>query len=207
MKKDYQNINIVLNMKTILLFEQMADKSFYSITGEDFPLLIYCSLVTNNNYKITFSQFQIVMNNQKIMKELMRKCQEEFDFISQFNPAKGIKDTPDNGDDAGKLTDIINALILNCHLDINYVMYDLKMWEMPPLVKSLEEKTKSDMVEKRFWAYLNICPHIDSKKVKGPEQLLPFPWEKKEKDAEKMKFMEENKDAIKAFFNKGNSNE
>lgn len=207
MKKDYQNINIVLNMKTILLFEQMADKSFYSITGEDFPLLIYCSLVTNNNYKITFSQFQIVMNNQKIMKELMRKCQEEFDFISQFNPAKGIKDTPDNGDDAGKLTDIINALILNCHLDINYVMYDLKMWEMSPLVKSLEEKTKSDMVEKRFWAYLNICPHIDSKKVKGPEQLLPFPWEKKEKDAEKMKFMEENKDAIKAFFNKGNSNE
>lgn len=207
MKKDYQNINIVLNMKTILLFEQMADKSFYSITGEDFPLLIYCSLVTNNNYKITFSQFQIVMNNQKIMKELMRKCQEEFEFVSQFNPAKDINETPDNGDDAGKLTDIINALILNCHLDINYVMYDLKMWEMPPLVKSLEEKTKSDMVEKRFWAYLNICPHIDSKKVKGPEQLLPFPWEKKEKDAEKMKFMEENKDAIKAFFNKGNSNE
>lgn len=207
MKKDYQNINIVLNMKTILLFEQMADKSFYSITGEDFPLLIYCSLVTNNNYKITFSQFQIVMNNQKIMKELMRKCQEEFDFISQFNPAKGIKDTPDNGDDAGKLTDIINALILNCHLDINYVMYDLKMWEMSPLVKSLEEKTKSDMVEKRFWAYLNICPHIDSKKVKGPEQLLPFPWEKKEKDADRMKFMEENKDAIKAFFNKNKDNE
>lgn len=207
MKKDYQNINIVLNMKTILLFEQMADKSFYSITGEDFPLLIYCSLVTNNNYKITFSQFQIVMNNQKIMKELMRKCQDEFDFISQFNPAKDIKDTPDNGDDTGKLTDIINTLILNCHLDINYVMYDLKLWEMSPLVKSLEEKTKSDMVEKRFWAYLNICPHIDSKKVKGPEQLLPFPWEKKKKDAEKMKFMEENKDAIKAFFNKGNSNE
>lgn len=207
MKKDYQNINIVLNMKTILLFEQMADKSFYSITGEDFPLLIYCSLVTNNNYKITFSQFQIVMNNQKIMKELMRKCQEEFEFVSQFNPAKDIKDTPDNGDDAGKLTDIINALILNCHLDINYVMYDLKMWELSPLVKSLEEKTKSDMVEKRFWAYLNICPHIDSKKVKGPEQLLPFPWEKKEKDADRMKFMEENKDAIKAFFNKNKDNE
>ena len=147
------------------------------------------------------------MNNQKIMKELMRKCQEEFEFVSQFNPAKDIKDTPDNGDDAGKLTDIINTLILNCHLDINYVMYDLKLWEMSPLVKSLEEKTKSDMVEKRFWAYLNICPHIDSKKVKGPEQLLPFPWEKKEKDADRMKFMEENKDAIKAFFNKGNSNE
>ena len=206
MKKDYQEIKISLNMKTLLLFEQMANKSFYSITADDFPLLIYCSLVTNNNYKITFSQFQLVLNNQKIAKELMKKCQEELDFISQFEPEKTKDETQSEGD-AGKLTDVVNTLILNYHLDINYVMYDMRLWELPELIKSMEEKAKSDMIEKRFWAYLNICPHIDSKKIKGPEQLLPFPWEKKEKDADRMKFMEENKDAIKAFFNKNKDNE
>lgn len=25
---------------------------------------------------------------------------------------------------------------------------------------------------------MNISPHIDTKKCKSPEQLLPFPWEK-----------------------------
>lgn len=204
MKKDYQELKIVLNMKTLLLFEQMGDKSFYSMTADDFPLLIYCSLVTNNNQKLTFSKFEYVMNNQKIANELMKKCQEEFDFITQFTPREQ-KET--NVSSEGKLTDTINTLILNYNMDINYVMYDLRLWELPALVKSIEEKSKADMVEKRFWTYMTICPHIDSKKIKSPEQILPFPWEKKEKDADRMKFMEENKDAIKAFFNKNKDNE
>ena len=139
------------------------------------------------------------MNNQKIANELMKKCQEEFDFISQFSP-KQEKGTSASVE--GRLTDTINTLILNYNIDINYVMYDLRLWELPALVKSIEEKSKTDMVEKRFWTYMTICPHIDSKKIKSPEQILPFPWEKQQKTQDRMKFMEDNKDAIKAFFNK-----
>lgn len=81
-------------------------------------------------------------------------------------------------------------------------MYDMRLWELAPLAKSMEEKGKIDLVEKRFWTYLNICPHIDSKKIKGPEDFLPFPWEKENKKNKSIKFMEDNKDAIIAFFNK-----
>lgn len=28
---------------------------------------------------------------------------------------------------------------------------------------------------------MNILPHINSKKCRGPEQLLPFPWESDKK--------------------------
>lgn len=207
MKLDYQDFEIKINMKTIMLFEQMANKSFYEMNDMDLILLIYCSLVVNNNQKITYSRFEIILNNEKIAKTLMRKCQEELDFISQMS--KTEKNTKEDKDDekVDKITSIINLLILNYNIDINYVMYDMRLWELTPIVKSLEEKAKADMVEKRFWTYLTICPHIDNKKVKSPEDLIPFPWEKDAKKQETIRFMEDNKEGILKFFNKNKKTE
>ena len=211
MKQDYQDFEIKLNMKTIMLFEKMSGKSFYDLDDEDTTLLVYCSLVVNNNQKVTFSTFQQILKNERIARTLMAKCQGELDFISQFNKTTASEDKSedktetDNEDNT--LTSIINSLILSNSLDINYVMNDMSIWEISVLSKSIEEKTKADLVEKRFWAYLNICPHIDTKKIKGPEQLLPFPWEKESKKEESIKFMDNNRDAIMAFFNRNKDNE
>jgi hypothetical protein len=67
--------------------------------------------------------------------------------------------------------------------------------------KKVKETTKIELVEKRFWAYFNICPHIDNKKIKGPEDLIAFPWEKEGKKENALQYMEKNKNAIDAFFN------
>jgi hypothetical protein len=202
-KKDYQEFKLKINMKTILLYEEMSGKSFYEVEGENVLLLIYCALVVNNDLNITYPHFQIIMKNEKIARELMAKCQSEMDFIQQF--IKQDK-TPEDGEvevnKDNKISTVIHMLILQNHLDINYVMNDMRLWEIAPLIKSVEEKTKADLVEKRFWAYLNICPHIDSRKIKGAEDFLPFPWEKESKKEASLKFMEENKEAIMAFFNK-----
>ena len=204
MKIDYQDFEIKINMKTIMLFEQMADKSFYEMNDEDLILLIYCSLVINNNQKITLSRFEMILKNEKIAKTLMRKCQEELDFITQMtnmeNENKQEKKKNDNKVD--RISSIINLLILYYNLDINYVMYDMRLWELSPLVKSMEEKTKADIIEKRFWAYINICPHIDSKKVKSPEDLIPFPWEKEEKKKKQNQDLENNRFAIQNMIGK-----
>lgn len=203
-KKDYQDFKLKINMKTILLYEEMSGKSFYEVDGDDVMLLIYCALVVNNDLSITKSHFDIIMKNEKIARELMAKCQSEMDFMGQF--VKPIsKEEEKNGEEIlkeNRVSDIVHMLILQNNLDMNYVMYEMRMWELTPLVKMLEEKTKADMVEKRFWAYLNICPHIDNKKIKGPEDILPFPWEKDNKKEAAMKFIETNNEAIKAFFNK-----
>lgn len=208
-KKDYQDFKLNINMKTILLYEEMSGKSFYEVNGEDIMLLIYCALVVNNDLTLTYPRFQTIMKNDKIARDLMSKCQSELDFIQQF-----VKQSQDTGKDNGcdedtdnRLSPIIHTLVLQNNLDMRYVMYDMRLWEVAPLIKSIQEKTKTDMVEKRFWAYLNICPHIDGKKVKGPEQLIPFPWEKESKKDAAIKFMDDNKDAIKAFFNKNKKEE
>lgn len=200
-KKDFQDFNITLNMKTLMLYEDMSGKSFYNLDLEDFELLIYCSLVVNNEQKLTYSQFKLVMKNPEIAKTLYLKCQKEMDFMAQFNKASKTYAEEPTGE-MGKISEIISVLIINYHMDASYVMEKLRLWELSTLVKAMEDKTKADMVEKRFWTYMQILPHIDGKKCKSPEKLLPFPWEKDTERQNSLKFMEDNKDAIKAFFNK-----
>ena len=202
-KKDYQDFKLKINMKTILLYEEMSGKSFYEVDGEDIMLLIYCALVVNNDLSITKNHFDIIMKNEKIARELMAKCQSELDFIQQFIKTDNkVKQETEEVENDNKISNVVNMILLQNNLDMNYVMYEMRLWELAPLIKSIEEKTKADMVEKRFWAYLNICPHIDSKKIKGPEDILPFPWEKDNKKEAALKFMDDNNEAIKAFFNK-----
>jgi DNA gyrase/topoisomerase IV subunit B len=202
-KKDYQDFKLKINMKTILLYEEMSGKSFYEVGGEDIMLLIYCALVVNNDLSITKNHFDIIMKNEKIARELMTKCQSELDFIQQFIKTDDkVKQETEEVEKDNKVSNVVNMILLQNNLDMNYVMYEMRLWELAPLIKSIEEKTKAEMVEKRFWAYLNICPHIDSKKIKGPEDILPFPWEKDNKKEAALKFMDDNNDAIKAFFNK-----
>ena len=202
-KKDYQDFKLKINMKTILLYEEMSGKSFYEVGGEDIMLLIYCALVVNNDLSITKNHFDIIMKNEKIARELMAKCQSELDFIQQFIKTDDkVKQETEEVEKDNKVSNVVNMILLQNNLDMNYVMYEMRLWELAPLIKSIEEKTKAEMVEKRFWAYLNICPHIDSKKIKGPEDILPFPWEKDNKKEAALKFMDDNNEAIKAFFNK-----
>lgn len=209
-KKDYQEFKLKLNMKTILLYEEMSGKSFYDVGGEDVMLLIYCALIVNNDLTITKAHFDTIMKNEKIARELMSKCQSELDFMQQFTSKVEDAETQELGGELlenTKISDIIHMLILQHNLDIHYVMYEMRLWEISPLVKTIGEKVKSEMVEKRFWTYMTICPHIDNKKVKGPESLLPFPWEKEDKKKNAIKFMEENKQGIMSFFNKDKKEE
>ena len=89
-KKDYENFKLNLNMKTILLYEEMSGKSFYEVGGDDIMLLIYCALVVNNDIILPFERFKIIMGNKAISKALISKCQDELDFIQQFNKNKEL---------------------------------------------------------------------------------------------------------------------
>ena len=208
-KKDYQEFKLKLNMKTILLYEEMSGKSFYEMSADDIMLLIYCALIVNNDLTITKKHFDAIMKNEKIARDLISKCQSELDFIDQFNHNEASEEQEAGGVvmQDNKLSTIINMLIVQHGLDINYVMYEMRLWEIAPLVKTIGEKIKEEMTEKRFWTYMTICPHIDNKKIKGPEHLLPFPWEKENKKKDAAKFMEENKQNIMAFFNKNKKEE
>ena len=41
------------------------------------------------------------------------------------------------------------------------------------------------MENDRFWAFWNILPHVNTKKLKKPQDLIRFPWEKEEELSER----------------------
>lgn len=67
-------------------------------------------------------------------------------------------------------------------MEPHYVNYELDIWEMGQYFDMIDLKTKKELIEKRFWTYLNMAPHIDTKKCKGPESLIKFEWEQEQKN-------------------------
>ena len=81
-------------------------------------------------------------------------------------------------------------------------MYEMELWEIEPFFKWTEESQKDKWERERLWTYLNIMPHIDSKKCKSPDKLFPFPWEKEEHKKKAEQELKNNEYAIKNMIGK-----
>ena len=79
----------------------------------------------------------------------------------------------------------------------------MELWEIEPYLNAAEIKRKNELVTQRFWTYLTIAPNINTKKVRSPEELVPFDWEKKKEDVKKT--LDDNTAAAVAFL-RGNRN-
>ena len=69
-------------------------------------------------------------------------------------------------------------------------------------MKFAEMNKKESLEKDRLWTYRNISPHINTKKCKSPDKLLPFPWEIQEKKEKQIKELENNRFAIKNMIGK-----
>ena len=62
----------------------------------------------------------------------------------------------------------------------------MELCDLPLYIKAYEKKRKEEMESGRMWTYLTILPHIDARKMKnGVKDLILFPWEEAEREAEK----------------------
>lgn len=197
---DFKDLHIRVNIKSICYFEKITKKSFFSIMTDDIPMLAYCCFVVNNpGNLVSFDAFLIMLKNKKIAKWLFDSINKEFEHIMQFN-AKGITDGEEKeGEEAPsmKMSDIASSLIVRLKMDAHYVMYEMDLWEIQSYFEQWDGMQKSELVDKRFWTYLQIAPHIDSKKIKSPESLVPFKWEEEEIKAKKEQDLKNNMYAMK----------
>lgn len=176
---------IALNIKSCCMYEQIFDKNFLKMNeAEDVLELMYCCVVVNNpTLMMTYDTFKVFVEDSKVAKWL----EKEYRKISEFN-AQIKKKEPEV--DAGvekeeeaqelTMTDIASTLIVKYGIDPHYVMFEMELWEIQAYLTAADVQRKAELVERRFWTYLTIAPHIDSKKIKKPEDLVPFEWEKGE---------------------------
>ena len=83
-------------------------------------------------------------------------------------------------------------------LDAHYALNEMELCDFPLYIEAYEKKRREEMESARMWTYLTILPHIDVRKMKnGAKDLIIFPWEEVEKEAEK----EINETEVECFEN------
>jgi len=187
-------MNIKLNIKSIIKFEQFTNKSFNEIdytNTDDLLKLMYCIVLSNNPEVFTYDEFLEVINNKKISKEIVDKFNTELELMKQFSNKENeeIDENNSTNKEIIYIKDIASLLIISAGLDINYIMNEMNIYDIGLYIKAYNNRIKEQMESRRLWCYLSIIPHIDSSKINNPAKFYPFPWElEKQAEQEKTEF-------------------
>ena len=197
------DVKIRFSLKACCLYEQLSGKSFFKCNeAEDVLVLLYAMYVTTNESYITYKVFCSMLENKKLAKALMAEYNSITKYLEQLKlneQFEGYNNGNGGGGEETTITKLVSALIVQHHLDAGYVMNDMQLWEIVPYFQVADDVRKMELVDKRFWTWLTICLHIDSKKIKSADQLFKFEWEKGEKSKAE-KDLKEKEEYIKKFF-------
>lgn len=208
MKKIKLQYKINLNIKSIVLYEKLTQESFSLFDGTISKIipLLYCMLVANNDYNESYEDtVKYLFNDERLMKELGERLEKQMKFQSQFkSPFKeeeinlSDKSNDTSNDKQVFITQMIPILVVDCGLDINYVLNEMQYTDIDLYIRYKDDKERTKLEEKRLFTYLTVLPHIDSKKC-PIEKFLPFQWEEKEKKEKGLKEIKMNQHKLQEF--------
>lgn len=199
--------NLKINLKSILKYELITNKSFYSLDyydEKDVLTFIYSIVISNNNVIMTFDEFNEIIKNKKLYNELIKQFEKLNNFNNQFNLISELdNNTTEENNKVIYFKDIISTLILKCNLSIDYVMNDMTIQEIEILLKKYDEVRKEELEEKRLFTYLTVLPQIDGRKFNSPAKFYPFFWEEEDIKKDTLENIEKNKEMLNEFMNEG----
>lgn len=208
MKKTNLKYNIKLNIKSIVLYEKLTQESFAYFDGTISKIipLLYCMLVANNDYNETYEDtVTYLFKNESLMKDLGERLEKQMKFQAQFKSPFNeeeinLSDKTDKVSNEKQvfITQMIPILVVDCGLDINYVLNEMQYTDIDLYIKYKDDKERTKLEEKRLFTYLTVLPHIDSKKC-PIEKFLLFQWEEKEKKEKGLKEIETNQHKLQEF--------
>ncbi|MFT0500698.1 hypothetical protein ACMSD6_19985 [Bacteroides thetaiotaomicron] len=200
------NMKMRLNLKAIIRWEQIRQKSFslmdYS-DKDDIDALLYTTTICNNEDVIyAFDVFRGTLSNEKLVQEMILKLERETSVLSQFQREQEKQDIVNSNSLPEMISGIVSVLIIS-GLDAHYVLNEMEICDLPLYIEAYEKKRKEEMESARMWTYLTILPHIDARKMEnGAKDLITFPWEEAEKQAEK-EIKETEIERFELFMQKG----
>lgn len=183
-----------IKLKNIIRWEQLTGKAFANIdfnNEADVKSFIYITQDVVMNYDV----YQNIALSKAFFKE-QKELLLELNKLDQF--LNKNKQTETDSGTNEPLYKLAYYLIAN-GLDPNYVMNDLSIADIPGIISAMQDVKKETMEHDRLFTYLNIMPHISSKSITGPADILPFPWEIDEKEKARVKELEEASQLFNQF--------
>lgn len=191
--------NIRPTFKAIRLFERMTSTSFLDIDRNQNLMfhLLYCCLLAHpeNNFYMTF-ETACTEFFPKYAEGLVESFALEMEILNQFEAVSSSDDSSLNQQEKSSpnkeenmfLSSLIPLLIIDCHLDPDFVLNEMDYTDTELYLKSSVDHYRQAQEDKRFWTYLTVAPHISSKSgIKNADDLIEFSWEKDKKKEEAKK--------------------
>jgi hypothetical protein len=181
----------------------MSGKAFSGIdynSEDDMTIFLYCLVLVGNNVVFSLEEFRSVMENKKQLDEMVKELEKSNIVLNQFFKLAGNGGNTDGEGEACFIKDLAATLIM-AGLDARYVMYEMELSDIPVFISAYEKRKREEMEAGRLWAFLTAAPHIDTRKVKTPEDYFPFPWEMEERKKRKEKEIADNETLFRKFMN------
>ena len=185
-----------LNLQAIRVAERLLKKPFgeFDLSDEETVLTLMYAMVSENNDEVmTFDQFKSILDMGKIGMKVQRAVSDEMAYIDQFK-----EEVSDKEEKAPYMGDLA-ALLITFGLDAHFVLYEMKLFEMGDYLKAIDEHKKEQIERDRLWTFYTILPHVDQKKLKKPQDLMPFPWEKEEIEKEALEQLKKDEEMFNKF--------
>lgn len=196
--------NIQLTMKAIIRTEQMLSKPFVDIdysNPDELSKLLYCCVLANNSVAFTYEEFQAISENETQLSTMLKEIEKANLVLSQFSGSQK-ESVGDNAGSPQYVKDLVGTLIM-AGLDAKYAMNEMELSDIPVYIEAYEKRKREEMEASRLWTFLNVAPHIDTKKIKSAKNLILFPWEEEETRKLAEEALTRDREMAERFFKEG----
>lgn len=172
----------MISVRDLLRYERLLGRSIFA-EEPDGATLIYCT--TPEAYtRYTLEEWsRTTLGASAFMAEEAKELARELSALQQYSGLDTrderleVRETRDEGSEVRTLTDVVTELLTESVVPADYLLERAELWELTIYIGATQRKRQQRLERERLWSYMGLLPHIDSKQIKRPEDLLPFSWD------------------------------
>lgn len=169
----------MITVRDLLRYERLLGRSIFA-EEPDGATLIYCT--TPEAYtRYTLEEWsRTTLGASAFMAEEARELARELSALQQYSKVEARDEgleVRDEKSEVRTLTDVVTELLTESVVPADYLLERAELWELTIYIDATQRKRQQRLERERLWSYMGLLPHIDSKQIKRPEDLLPFAWD------------------------------
>lgn len=169
----------MITVRDLLRYERLLGRSIFA-DEPDGATLIYCT--TPEAYtRYTLDEWsRTTLGASAFMAKEAKELARELSALQQYSKVEARDERLEVREEQAEvrtLTDVVTELLTEGVVPADYLLERAELWELTIYIDATQRKRQQRLERERLWSYMGLLPHIDSKKIKRPEDLIPFSWD------------------------------
>lgn len=169
----------MITVRDLLRYERLLGRSIFA-DEPDGATLIYCT--TPEAYtRYTLQEWsRTTLGASAFMAKEAKELARELSALQQYSKVEARDERLEVREEQVEvrtLTDVVTELLTESVVPADYLLERAELWELSIYIDATQRKRQQRLERERLWSYMGLLPHIDSKQIKRPEDLIPFSWD------------------------------